>query len=88
MCVLRWAFRWLDLVYILVQPSWVQLWIVTFFLPHLLRPRFFKGTIGGADESVADPRPKLTELDDPPLPDAPADVKLGGVITLTLTLRL
>ena len=39
-CVLWWAFRWLDLVYVLVQPSCGQWWIICLRLDHV---RLFLG---------------------------------------------
>ena len=35
-CVLWWAFKWLDLVYVLAQPSCGQWWIICLRFDHVL----------------------------------------------------
>ena len=59
MCVLWWAFRWLDFEYVLTQPSTGQVWMTCFLLVQFrflfglsglaaaLEPLFFFGA--GAD---------------------------------------
>lgn len=36
-CVLWWALRWLDLVYVLLQPGWGQVWMTCFLFDHARR---------------------------------------------------
>ena len=35
--VLWWAFKWLDFVYVLLQPFWGHVWITCFLLDHARR---------------------------------------------------
>ena len=60
--------------------------MVTFFLPHRLRPRFLRGTVGGVEFWVEVVETTVEELGELP-PNKLTKFVVAGV-TLTLTLKL
>ena len=59
--------------------------MVTFFLPHLLRPLFFRGTVGGVELWVEVVETTVEEFGELPLNKLTKFVVAG--VTLTLTLK-